>query len=154
MNNKQEQKPGSIVVRQTYPVPPGSVFQLWSDPELFRQWWGHGPWTATEVKIDPKVQGAFRYVLHNQEEGKTFTSVGSFKEVVKDKKLVFSWEWLEGQHRGRQTMVTVEFNNVGGSTELVLTHSEHDSTELMEDHRAGWAACLERIAHVLESRPQ
>ena len=109
MNDKHEEKPDSIVVRQTYPVPPEAVFRLFSDPELFRQWWGHGPWAATEVQIDLKVQGPFRYVLHNPEESKTFTAVGSFKEIIENKKLVFSWEWLEGQYQGRQTLVTVEF---------------------------------------------
>ncbi|MDH4156933.1 MAG: SRPBCC domain-containing protein [candidate division Zixibacteria bacterium] len=150
MNTKHKEKTGSITVRQTYPVPPGAVFRAWSDPELFRQWWGHGAWAATEILIELKPQGAFRYILHNQDESKTFTSVGNFKEVINDKKLVFSWEWLEGQHQGRQTLVTVELNDLGGSTELVLTHSRHDSEELMEDHRAGWTACLQRIAGVLE----
>ena len=145
MNDKHEEKPDSIVVRRTYPVPPKAVFRLFSDPELFRQWWAHGPWAATEVQIDLRVQGPFRYVLHNREESKTFTAVGSFKEIIENKKLVFSWEWLEGQYQGRQTLVTVEFHDRDGSTELVLTHSKHDSVELMEDHRSGWTACLERI---------
>jgi hypothetical protein len=39
----------------------------------------------------------------------------------------------------------VELNDLGGSTEVVLTHEFFPKPELTSDHATGWASCLNRL---------
>ncbi|MGH7699802.1 MAG: SRPBCC family protein [Gemmatimonadales bacterium] len=54
--------------------------------------------------------------------------------------LVYTWFWETNVNMG-ETLVTVEFRDLGGRTEVVLTHELFPTEEDRENHEAGWAAC-------------
>ena len=41
-----------------------------------------------------------------------------------------------------ETLVTVEFNEVDGGTEVVLVHEGFPATEARDGHEEGWGACM------------
>ncbi len=41
--------------------------------------------------------------------------------------------------------MTVEFNDLGGSTEVVLTHERFPNVEAKTGHEEGWTGCLNRL---------
>lgn len=44
-----------------------------------------------------------------------------------------------------ETRVSVRFNDLGDSTEIVLVHDLFPAAEAAEGHRQGWTSCLDRL---------
>ena len=44
-----------------------------------------------------------------------------------------------------ETIVTVEFKDLDGSTEVVLTHELFPSSEAKAGHETGWLSCLSKL---------
>ena len=66
---------------------------------------------------------------------------GEYREIVAGEKLVFTWAWESGG-MGGETLVTLEFRDRDGGTELSLTHEGFDSTESCDAHNRGWSSSL------------
>jgi uncharacterized protein YndB with AHSA1/START domain len=66
-------------------------------------------------------------------------------------KLMFSWAWEAPAPDTSETLVTVEFLDVDGATELVITHERIPAFTGQEEHTIGWVCCLERLAQLVEA---
>ncbi len=42
--------------------------------------------------------------------------------------------------------MTLEFRDLGGSTEVTLTHEHFPNAEVRDKHNEGWNGCLEQLA--------
>ncbi|MDH3458647.1 MAG: SRPBCC domain-containing protein, partial [Gemmatimonadota bacterium] len=91
-----------------------------------------------------KVGGRYRLAMRSA-EGKSHTAVGTYREIVRPTRLVYTWSWEEGGSNTEETLVTVEFNAVGGATEVVLTHERFATAESRDDHLRGWTSCVDRL---------
>ncbi|MBX9942075.1 MAG: SRPBCC domain-containing protein [Candidatus Obscuribacterales bacterium] len=70
---------------------------------------------------------------------------GEYLEIEPDKKLVFTWTNNFPEFPADNTLVTIEFKDLGGKTELTLTHSRFMSAKSVEGHSYGWSAALEKL---------
>jgi uncharacterized protein YndB with AHSA1/START domain len=61
------------------------------------------------------------------------------------KRLAYTWGWEQEEHDVGETLVTVEFNDLGGSTEIILTHERFPNTDATASHEKGWTSCLSRL---------
>ena len=70
---------------------------------------------------------------------------GTFQEVVPPEKLVFTWQWenTDGPTEGAETLVTVEFRDMGESTEVLLVHERFPSADVRDAHQQGWTSMLD-----------
>jgi uncharacterized protein YndB with AHSA1/START domain len=58
-----------------------------------------------------------------------------------------TWRWEEGRPEDEHdTLLTVEFNDLDGGTELVLTHEQFASEDSRDRHQEGWAKIVEQFA--------
>jgi uncharacterized protein YndB with AHSA1/START domain len=90
------------------------------------------------AQLDVRVGGRFRIVFGGA-EGKDHEVQGVYKEVVPNRKLVFTWTWPNSTPE-RESLVTIEFKAAGGGTELAFLHQQ-----LFDEPRATTKAQLERI---------
>ena len=68
---------------------------------------------------------------------------GEFLEITPPHRLVYTWEWEPpNEHAGISSVVTVQFNEKDGGTELLLCHAMADSG-MKERHSLGWCGALE-----------
>jgi uncharacterized protein YndB with AHSA1/START domain len=96
----------------------------------------------TSAEVDLRTGGSYRIEMKHT-SGKVHTAIGVYREVIEPEKLVYSWSWEDGSVE--ETQVTVEFTDVSGSTELVLTHEFFPNGEARDHHGQGWAGCLGRL---------
>ena len=75
-------------------------------------------------------------------DGNSHTAFGTYREVEEPRRLVYTWDWREESDAMGETVVTVEFNEVDGGTEVVLVHEGFPAVEAKEGHDQGWALCL------------
>lgn len=124
------------------------AFDAWTKPELLMQWFGPGSMMPAEAEIDPRLGGALKFVIQGLSprtgQAMTITFTGTFREVVKSERLCFDWN-VAGDP-GKPTLVTVEFNDVAGGTEVVLTHEKIPNEDLLNRNKLGWGGMLEKLA--------
>ena len=135
----------AIHFQRTYAAPRERVYQAWLEPEALKQWFGpHEDFTIPTVEVDARVGGKYRFVLVSP-EGNRNTAAGTYKEILPNEKLVFTWSWIEGGMDIGETLVTVEFRDKGNQTEVSLTHELLPTEESRQAHSEGWTGTLMRL---------
>ncbi len=120
------------------------VFRTWTDPAEMKRWAGPEGYKIPNVEVDLRVGGSYRIRMVNP-EGQTYNVVGVYHEITSPTKLVYTWQWQEPEHDVGETLVTVEFKDVGGATEIVLVHERMPNEEARNGHEQGWTSCLNRF---------
>ncbi len=102
-----------LVVTRTFDAPARIVFEAWTQPDLFKRWWGLKSMDMhlRSCEMDVRVGGGYRLVFNG---GMEF--FGRYLEVIPFRRLV--WTNDEGGEGGPVTTVT--FEEEGGKTLLVM----------------------------------
>jgi uncharacterized protein YndB with AHSA1/START domain len=144
----QPQSENSLQLRRTFPAPRERVFRAWIDAKEFAQWF-HPTIDHTTVitLLDVKVGGKYSLEMHHK-NGAVHRLSGSYQQIKPPEKLVFTWRWAEDPH-GEETLVSLEFRDLGNSTEIILNHGQFPSVESREKHNHGWLGCMDQLSHYL-----
>jgi uncharacterized protein YndB with AHSA1/START domain len=110
------------------------------------QWSAPGDDFKTAADVDLRVGGKYRIQM-NHPSGSIHTAVGEYHEVTPPERLVYTWAWEDGFVE--DTLVTVEFLDRGGATEVILTHERFPNAEARDKHNQGWTGCLGRLEKLL-----
>jgi uncharacterized protein YndB with AHSA1/START domain len=133
----------SLQIRRNYKAPVAAVYAAWTDPEQMKHWMAPSDdFGESEVTMSVQVGGRYRIVMHAP-DGEVHRVGGVFREVVPNKKLVYTWVWQSTPER--ESLVTVEFHSVDQGTELVLTHQRFADTDARDRHGEGWNGSLARL---------
>ncbi len=137
----------SLQIRRTFPQPIAAVYAAWTDPEQIKHWMGPSDSSgAAEVTMDLRVGGRYRFIMHTT-DGETHRVEGAFREIVPNRKIVYTWAWHTTPDR--ESQVTVEFASAGTGTELILTHQRFADADARDRHHKGWDGCLDRFGRFL-----
>lgn len=140
------QKPSLSIVR-TFDVEPAKVWRAWTDPQALSAWMAPGDAFSTRVlECDVRVGGRYRIVMRSP-DGEDNDVSGVYREVVANRRLVFTWAWKGTPER--ESVVTVELRAAGNGTELTLRHEAFADTEARDKHNQGWIGCLGRLERLL-----
>ena len=142
----------SLQLSKVIAADPETVFRAWTDPEQVKMWSCPEGVMIDDVQIDLTVGGQYRICMKGDEGA--WTAVGTYREIEPPRRLVYTWDWEEKEHKMSQhdrlsgsgeTIVTVEFKDLDGSTEVVLTHELFPSSEAKAGHETGWLSCLSKL---------
>ena len=116
-----------LVVKRTINGLARLVFEAFTRPELFKQWWVPKSigMTLLSCELDVRVGGTYRLVFSH--EGSEMAFFGRYIEVIPDSRIV--WTNDEGDDGGAVT--TVSFEETDGMT-LVVLHELYPSKEALE----------------------
>ena len=117
------------------------VFRAWNEPELIRKWSCPEGASVLDSQVDLRVGGEYRLQMKGA-EGALHTAIGTYREIDRPARLVYTWDWAESDMAVGETQVTVEFVDRGDSTEVVVTHEGFPAAEATEGHREGWMSSL------------
>jgi uncharacterized protein YndB with AHSA1/START domain len=140
----------SLALTRTYGVQPEKVWRAWTDPQALRKWWGPGHEPVSLAQLDVRVGGRYRIVFGGP-DGKAYECHGVYKEVVPQRKLVFSWNRPD-LAPGPESLVTVELRAAGNGTQLVFRHEQFADDAVRDDHQQGWSGTLDKLAAFLQDR--
>ena len=149
MEPRLAEKP-SLTLSRRYPVAPEKVYRAWTDPKAVSRWWGPGPGEPVSLaELDVRVGGRFRIVFGGP-DGKMHECAGTYKEVVPNKKLVFTWSWPNSTPE-RVSVVTIVFKDLNGKTELVFKHEQLFDEAARDGHKRGWTGTLDKLDEFLRA---
>jgi uncharacterized protein YndB with AHSA1/START domain len=139
----------ALVLRRTYNAPRQRVFDAWTKPELVAKFFGPGDVTVPEIELDPRTGGTYR-ILMVMPDGERMNVGGTYRDVRPPERLSMTWRWEEDDPADEyDTLLTLEFNEVVGGTEVVLTHAQIASVESRDRHADGWGKILDQLAGAL-----
>jgi len=116
-----------VVVTRIFDAPARIVFEAWTTPELFKQWWVPKSMgmSLLSCEMDPRTGGKYGLVFkHGDSEPMTFH--GRYIEVTPHSRLVWT-----NDETDNGAVTTVTFEEKGGKTVLVL-HELYPSKEAFE----------------------
>ena len=117
-----------ILITREFDAPADLVFRAFTTPELVKRWWSGKRGTVTDVEIDLREGGRWRYVMETN-DGMEVAFHGEYREIASGQRLV-STEVFEGipdaeEHASLNTLTLSESD--GRTTLEVLV--EHKSKE-------------------------
>jgi uncharacterized protein YndB with AHSA1/START domain len=138
----------TLKVRRIFHAPRERVFRAWTDPVEMGRWFAPTEEYSTEVPVlELKVGG--KYCVEMRHKGGNVNRVsGIYREINPPEKLSFTWSW-DHEPGVPESLVTIEFRDLGPSTEIVLTHERLLNREVREKHEHGWNGCIDRLANYL-----
>lgn len=106
-----------LVITRTFDAPPRLVFEAWTTPELFRQWWVPKSSGATLLSCeqDVRVGGSYRLEFAHPKAAAPMAFFGRYLEVVPNARLVWT-----NEERNGGAVTTVTFEERDGRTLLVM----------------------------------
>jgi len=125
------------------------AFEAWTRPEHLKRWAAPEGYEVVAADVDLKVGGTYRIQMRSA-EGTQHTAFGTYRAISAPTKLVYTWAWADGKEAEMgETLVTVEFRERGGRTEIVLVHDLFPSEDARDNHNQGWSSCLDRLVSVV-----
>ena len=134
----------SLTLKRRLHASPAKVWAAWTSAEKIARWFGPADTVDGSVRaeLDVQVGGRFR-VSFRTARGKYHEVGGAYREVVPDRRLVFSWAWHSTPERESQVTVTLQPDREG--TLLTLTHEQLFDQAAADGHRKGWTGSLDRL---------
>jgi len=117
-----------LVVTRTFDGPARIVFEAWTRPELFKQWWVPKSMgmSLLSCEMDVRVGGGYRLVF-DLGDSNSMAFFGRYLEVVPHSRIV----WTNEESGEGGAVSTVTFAEKGGETRVVL-HELYPSKEALD----------------------
>ena len=107
-----------VVVTRTFDAPARLVFEAWTQPELFKQWWVPRSMgmTLRSCELDVRTGGTYRLVF-GDDPANPMAFFGKYLDVVPNQRIV----WTNEESGADSSITTVTFEEKNGKTTLVVT---------------------------------
>ncbi len=154
----------AVMIERTFDAPANLIWQMWTEPEHFKAWYGPDGATIPVAKMDVRVGGS-RLVCMEMETPNGLMQMwftDEYREVVGNERLVYTESMSDrdgnvlspsamGMPEGHPatTEVIVDLEDAGGRTRMVMTHA---GVPKDSPGAAGWAMALDKLAARVEAR--
>jgi uncharacterized protein YndB with AHSA1/START domain len=154
----------AVVIERILDAPVDLVWELWTDAEHFKAWYGPGGATIPVAKMDARVGGT-RLVCMEMETPNgpmRMWFTGEYREVIANQRLVYTESMADehgnvtspadmGMPDGHPvtTEVQVDLEDLGGRTKMILTHVGIPADS---PGAVGWTMALDKLAEYVANR--
>ncbi len=145
METSAKAKSDKLTLTRIFAAPRPLVFAAWTQPRHMKKWSAPRGFTLPVSRGSLRVGGKWRACMVSPDGEKLWLS-GVYREVVKNKKVVFSHTWKAGDE---ETLVTVRLSDHPRGTKMIFTQSGFESAASRDGHKGGWSECFTRLAEHL-----
>lgn len=156
-----EQEDRALVIERVFDAPRELVWKAWTDPEMFKRWWGPKGFTTPMAKIDFRVGGVWHTCMRSP-EGQDMWSTGVFREIVPMERIVTTacpsdaeGNVVSAAHSGMpedaplEMLWAVTLEDVGGTTKMTLRHEGLPAGPMRDGAGQGWRSSFDKLAEAL-----
>lgn len=150
MEEKSKTADREIIISRLLNAPVNLVWEVWTNPEHIKNWWGPNGFTNTIHSMDVKSGGEWNLTMHGP-DGTDFKNKSVFKEIIKHKKIVY-------QHvSSPKFLATVEFESQREKTMIkwhMLFESKEQFIQVVKTFKAdeGLKQNIDKLDHYLTTQ--
>jgi uncharacterized protein YndB with AHSA1/START domain len=151
----------AVVIERTFDAAVDLIWQMWTDPEHFKNWYGPKGFTVPVADMDMRVGGTRLICMASPDGSMKMWTTGEYTEIVANKRLVYTESPADengnvvspsamGMPDGypATTEVTVLLEDLGGSTKMVMTHA---GVPADSPGASGWNQAFDKLADHIET---
>ena len=132
-----------LLIVRTFDAPAALVFRIWEDRSHAIRWWGPKDFTTPHLEMDFRPGGKWRACIVSPAHGENWMS-GVYREIERDKRIVFTFRWDEGSGPTHETLITVTFSEENGRTTQTFHQTPFLTVESRDSHIGGWTQFIEK----------
>jgi uncharacterized protein YndB with AHSA1/START domain len=151
-----------IVIERVYDAPRERVFEVFTQPEHLRKWWGPKGIDITVSEFDAQPGGKF-FFGERGPDGATVYNTGVVREIERPSRLVFALHFADAD-RNRAApppfsglpanwdddiVTSVTFTAEGQRTRLTIRVQSGFTAAWGEGARVGWAEALDKLGEAI-----
>lgn len=145
-------KENEIYLTRIYDAPIGMVWDVWTDPEHVKHWWGPRGFTLTTKSKDLRPGGQWIYTMHGP-DGVDWPNITTYHEVIHQSRLVY--DHGASENNPPLFRVTVDFTDMKGSKTKMEMTMAFESPERAKEigqfiKKAGGNSTWDRLAEYVE----
>lgn len=142
------------VVERVFDAPVAVIWQMWTEPEYFKRWYGPQGFSVPVAEMDVRVGGRHLFCMASSDGQMKMWSTGAYTVVVPRERLVYTDSPCDengvlvspesmGMPAGYPavTEVQVVLEAVGDGTKMVLTH-----VGVPAGAANGWSQAFDKLA--------
>lgn len=135
MSNETSSKEDAVVVERTFEAGVDLIWQMWTDPNQFKNWYGPKGFSIPVADMDLRIGGRRLICMASPDGSMKMWTVGEYKEIVPKERLVYTESPSDdngnmvspsamGMPEGypATTEVIVVLEDLGGRTKMTMTH--------------------------------
>ncbi len=155
-------KTQDIVIERIFDAPRELVWQVWTDSEHLKHWWGPESFTAPEIQIEARVGGKYLFCMLSP-DGQKYWSTGVFTEYTPVERFTFTDNFSDehgnivspevygmGEGFTDEMTVTVTFEDLGDKTRMTMVQSGIAAGEAFEGTVSGWDESFDKFEAYLK----
>ncbi len=151
----------AVVIERTFDAAVDVIWQMWTDPEHFKEWYGPKGFTVPVADMDMRVGGKRLICMASPDGSMKMWTTGEYTEIVPNERLVYTESPADengnvvspsamGMPDGYPTTteVTVLLEDLGGRTKMVMTHA---GVPADSGAGGGWEQAFDKLVDHIET---
>jgi uncharacterized protein YndB with AHSA1/START domain len=151
----------AVVIERTLNAGVDLIWQLWTDPEHFKNWYGPKGFTVPVANMDLRVGGTRLICMASPDGSRKMWTTGEYKEIVPTERLVYTESPADengnvvsasamGMPEGYPTTteITVLLEDLGGRTKMLMKHA---GVPADSGANKGWEQAFDKLADYIET---
>ena len=135
MSNSNTTNEDAIVIERTFNASVELIWQMWTNPEHFKKWYGPKGFTVPVAEMDLRIGGKRLICMASPDGSMKMWTVGEYKEIIPNKHLIYTESPSDengtaispsamGMPEGYPaiTEIIVSLEDIGGQTKMVMKH--------------------------------
>jgi uncharacterized protein YndB with AHSA1/START domain len=129
-----QDKNREYVMERIFDAPRSLVFEVWSNAEHLKNWWGPKDWTLPVCELDFRPGGEWLYCMKGPAATDYMESWGKavYHEIVEPERIVYADNFVDSEGNKIEgtpnILITLTFEETDGKTK-VISRAEFDTAE-------------------------
>ena len=151
----------AVVIERTFDAAVDLIWQMWTQPEHFKKWYGPKGFTVPVADMELRVGGKRLICMASPDGSMKMWTTGEYIEIVPNERLVYTESPSDengnvvspsamGMPDGypATTEVTVLLEDLGGRTKMMMTHA---GVPADSGAGGGWEQAFDKLADHVET---
>ncbi len=148
----------AVVIERIFDAPVDVVWKLWTVGSEFQKWYGPQGFTIPTAEMDVQVGGRRLIAMESPDGSMKMWFTGEYREVTPTSRLVYTESMADENGNvlspadmgmpghPEVTEITVELEELGGKTKMVMTHA---GVPADSPGAGGWGQAFDKMAALL-----
>lgn len=147
----------AIVIERIFDAPIDLIWQMWTQAEHFKNWYGPEGFVTPLAQIDLRLGGKRLFRMETPDGSMTMWLAGEYTEIVPKTRLAYTESMADengnllSENEGEPpmvTIITVLLEDLGGRTKMQMTHAGLPADDGASE---GWKQALTKMADYAET---